>query len=102
MIACLWPWFGAGYRAESPPCRGSLSSHDGVGVMGAGTGVSEGLIPLDLPLCSVGNVSLKWYSQLHQVDGGGTPDDKVWALVSSNVLEEVILAWKVSCDLHGC
>ena len=35
------------------------------------------------------------------MDCGGAPDDNVWELVSgSNVLGEVVLAWKVSCDLQ--
>ena len=56
---------------------------------------------LDLPLGSVRDAGLEWHSQLHQVDSGGAPDDNVWALVGDgNVLGEVVLAWKVSCDLH--
>ena len=69
--------------------------------MGARTGISEDLIPLDLPLGSILDVSLERHSQLHQVDSGGAPDDDVRALVGGgNVLGEVVLAWKVSRDVH--
>ena len=71
------------------------------GACGVRTGISEVLVPLDLPLGSNGDIGLERHSQLHQVDGGGTPDDNVWALVGGgNVLGEVVLAWKVSCNLQ--
>ena len=74
---------------------------DDVGVVGVRTGIFEVLVPLDLPLGSNGYIGLEWHSQLHQVDGGGAPDDNVWALVGGgNVLGEVVLAWKVSCNLQ--
>ena len=74
---------------------------DNVGVVGVRTGIPEVLVLLDLPLGSNGDIGLEWHSQLHQVDGGGTPDDNVWALVGGgNVLGEVVLAWKVSCNLQ--
>ena len=74
---------------------------DDVGVVGVGTGISEVLVPLDLPLGSNGDIGLERHSQLHQVDGGGTPDDNVWALVGGgNVLGEVVLTRKVSCNLQ--
>ena len=70
-------------------------------MVGVRTGISEVLVPLDLPLGSNGDIGLERHSQLHQVDGGGTPDDNVWALVGGgNVLGEVVLAWKVSCNLQ--
>ena len=69
--------------------------------MGARTGIPEDLLPLDLPLGSICNVGFKWHSQFYQVDGGGTPDNDVWALVGGgNVLGEVVLAWKVGRDVH--
>ena len=69
--------------------------------MGARTGFAEGLILLALPLSSIRDVGLEWHSQLHEVDSGGAPDDNVRALVGNgNVLGEVVLAWKVSRDLH--
>ena len=69
--------------------------------MGARTGIPEDLIPLDLPLGGICNVGLKRHSQFYQVDGGGTPDNNVRALVGGgNVLGEVVLAWKVSRDVH--
>ena len=72
-----------------------------VGAVGVRTGISEVLVPLDLPLSSNGDIGLERHSQLHQVDGGGTPDDDVWALIGGgNVLREVVLAWKVSCNLQ--
>ena len=62
---------------------------------------AEGLVLLDRPLSSVGDGGLERHSQLHQVDGGGAPDDNVRVLVTDgNVLEEAVLAWKVGCDLH--
>ena len=74
---------------------------DDVGVVGVRRGISEVLVPLDLPLGSNGDIGLERHSQLHQVDGGGTPDDNVWVLVGGgNVLGEVVLAWKVSCNLQ--
>ena len=69
--------------------------------MEARTGIHEDLIPLDLTLGIILDVGLERHSQLHQVDGGGAPDDNVRALVGgSNVLGEVVLAWKVSRDVH--
>ena len=74
---------------------------DDVGVVGVRTGIAEVLVLLDLPLHSIGDVGLEWHSQLHQVDCGGAPDDNVWALVGGgNVLGEVVLAWRVNCDLQ--
>ena len=64
-------------------------------------GNAEVVIPLDLPFGSIGDVCLEWHGQFDQVDGGGAPNNNVWALVSGdNVLGEVVLTWKVSCDLH--
>ena len=70
--------------------------------MSVRAGNVEVVIPLDLPLGSIRDVCLEWHNQFDQVDGGGAPNNSVWALVSSgNVLGEVVLTWKVSCDLHS-
>ena len=50
---------------------------DDVGEVGVRTGISEVLVPLDLPLGSNGDIGLERHSQLHRVGGGGTPDDNV-------------------------
>ena len=39
-------------------------------MVGVRTGISEVLVPLDLPLGSNGDIGLERHSQLHQVDGG--------------------------------
>ena len=65
-------------------------------------GIPEGLVPLNLPHGSIGDVSLEGHGQLHQVDGPSVSENRVSALVSDgDVLREVVLALKVSCDLHS-
>ena len=81
--------------------RASLQRDYG-GAVSVRAGNAEVVVPLDLPLGSIGDVCLKWHSQFDQVDGGGAPNNNVWKLVSGdNVLEEVVLTWKVSCDLQS-
>ena len=81
--------------------RPNLQCND-VGEVGARAGTPEGLVPLNLPHGSIGDVCLKGHSQLYQVDGPVVPENYVWALVSDgDVLREVVLALKVSCDLHS-
>ena len=71
------------------------------GVAGTRTGITEGLVPLGLPLGSVGDVGLELHGHLQQVDGACAPDVSVRALVGDgNVLWEVVLAWKVGHSLR--
>ena len=73
-----------------------------IGKVGARADMPEELVRLNLPRGSIDNVCLKGHSQLHQVDGPCVPENYVWALVSDgDVLGEVVLASKVSCDLHS-
>ena len=68
-----------------------LNSH--VGEVGVGAGIPAGLVPLNLPRGSIGDVCLKGHSQLHQVDGPVVPKNYVWVLVNDgDVLGEVVLA----------
>ena len=70
--------------------------------MSVRAGNAEVIAPLDLPLGSIGDVCLEWHGQFDQVDGGGAPNNNVWAMVGGdNVLGEVVLTWKASCDLHS-
>ena len=72
-------------------------------MLGAETGIPEALLPLDLPLCSIGGVSLRLNGTVNSIRwmDAGAPDVNVWALVSgANVLGEVVLAWNVGSDLH--
>ena len=65
--------------------------------MGVRAGNTEIVVPLDLPLRSIGDVCLEWRGQFDQVDSAGAPNNNVWALVSGgNVLGEVVPTWKVA------
>lgn len=69
--------------------------------MGRRAGTFELLVAINLPLGSMGDVSLEWNGQLEQVDGSGIPDGNVRLLVSGgHILREVELAREVNCDVQ--
>ena len=61
--------------------RASLQRDYG-GAVSVRAGNMKVVVPLYLPLGSIGDVCLEWHSQFNQVDGGGTLNKNVWALVS--------------------
>ena len=93
-IACPLPWVVADCRTSgSPPCTEHVEllealhaqetfqpklQHSHVGEVGAGAGILEGFVPLNLPCSSIGDFCLKGHSQLHQVDGPVVPESYVW------------------------